>query len=99
MNTVGGVADIDFVFAAWFVDPHRNSIGLLQLKDTDCRDRSHLRQGAPGLRRLPWRSCRRCITVSATGQQQDRGDRDGGGHRPVLPHHHSRDQDGQRRVN
>jgi len=35
MNTVDGVADIGFAFAAWFVDPHRNSIGLLQLKDSD----------------------------------------------------------------
>jgi catechol 2,3-dioxygenase-like lactoylglutathione lyase family enzyme len=34
LNTVDGIADIDFAFAAWFVDPHRNSIGLLQFKAT-----------------------------------------------------------------
>jgi catechol 2,3-dioxygenase-like lactoylglutathione lyase family enzyme len=32
LNTVGGVADIGFAFAAWFVDPDRNSLGLLQLR-------------------------------------------------------------------
>jgi len=32
LNTVDGVADIGFALAAWFVDPHQNSIGLLQLK-------------------------------------------------------------------
>jgi catechol 2,3-dioxygenase-like lactoylglutathione lyase family enzyme len=30
---VDGIADIGFALAAWFVDPDRNSIGLLQLKD------------------------------------------------------------------
>jgi catechol-2,3-dioxygenase len=33
MNMVGGIADIGFAKAAWFVDPFRNSIGLLQFKD------------------------------------------------------------------
>lgn len=32
IGTVDGIADVGFAFAAWFVDPHRNSIGLLQLK-------------------------------------------------------------------
>jgi catechol-2,3-dioxygenase len=32
LNTVDGIADIGFAFAAWFTDPHHNSIGLLQLK-------------------------------------------------------------------
>jgi catechol-2,3-dioxygenase len=33
LGTVDGVADIGFALAAWFVDPHDNWIGLLQLKD------------------------------------------------------------------
>jgi catechol-2,3-dioxygenase len=32
LGTVDGVADIRFALAAWFVDPHHNWIGLLQLK-------------------------------------------------------------------
>ena len=32
LTTVDGVADIGFAFAAWFVDPDRNSLGLLQLR-------------------------------------------------------------------
>jgi catechol-2,3-dioxygenase len=32
LGTVDGVADVGFALAAWFVDPHRNSIGLLQFK-------------------------------------------------------------------
>ena len=32
LDTVDGVADIGFAFAAWFVDPDRNSLGLLQLR-------------------------------------------------------------------
>jgi catechol-2,3-dioxygenase len=32
LNTVDGIADVGFALAAWFTDPHRNSIGLLQLK-------------------------------------------------------------------
>jgi hypothetical protein len=27
-----GIADIGFALAAWFTDPHQNSIGLLQFK-------------------------------------------------------------------
>jgi catechol 2,3-dioxygenase-like lactoylglutathione lyase family enzyme len=34
LNTVDGIADVGFAFAAWFVDPHGNSIGLLQFKAT-----------------------------------------------------------------
>ena len=33
LGTVDGIADIGFALAAWFVDPHDNWIGLLQLKD------------------------------------------------------------------
>jgi catechol-2,3-dioxygenase len=33
MKTTDGIADVGFALAAWFVDPHGNSIGLLQLKD------------------------------------------------------------------
>jgi catechol-2,3-dioxygenase len=32
LGTVDGVADIGFALAAWFVDPHHNSIGLLQFR-------------------------------------------------------------------
>jgi catechol 2,3-dioxygenase-like lactoylglutathione lyase family enzyme len=32
LGTIGGIADIGFALAAWFTDPHRNSLGLLQLK-------------------------------------------------------------------
>jgi catechol-2,3-dioxygenase len=37
LGTVDGIADIGFALAAWFTDPHHNSIGLLQLKDSDAR--------------------------------------------------------------
>jgi len=33
LGTVDGIADIGFALAAWFTDPHHNSIGLLQLKE------------------------------------------------------------------
>ena len=33
LKTIGGIADIGFALAAWFTDPHHNSIGLLQLKE------------------------------------------------------------------
>jgi catechol-2,3-dioxygenase len=33
LGTVDGIADIGFALAAWFTDPHNNSIGLLQLKE------------------------------------------------------------------
>jgi catechol 2,3-dioxygenase-like lactoylglutathione lyase family enzyme len=32
LKTVDGVADIGFALAAWFVDPDRNSLSLLQLR-------------------------------------------------------------------
>jgi catechol-2,3-dioxygenase len=35
LKTVDGVADVGFARAAWLVDPHGNSIGLLQLKDAE----------------------------------------------------------------
>jgi catechol-2,3-dioxygenase len=33
LRTVDGVADVGFALSAWFVDPGRNTIGLLQFKD------------------------------------------------------------------
>jgi catechol-2,3-dioxygenase len=33
LRTVNGVADIGFALSAWFVDPGRNTIGLLQFED------------------------------------------------------------------
>jgi len=35
LDMVDGIADIGFARAAWFVDPDHNSIGLLQLKNSD----------------------------------------------------------------
>jgi catechol-2,3-dioxygenase len=35
LEMVDGIADIGFALAAWIVDPDRNSIGLLQLKNAD----------------------------------------------------------------
>jgi catechol-2,3-dioxygenase len=35
LEMVDGIADIGFALAAWIVDPARNSIGLLQLKNAD----------------------------------------------------------------
>jgi catechol-2,3-dioxygenase len=35
MKTVDGIADVGFALAAWLVDPHGNSIGLLQFKDAE----------------------------------------------------------------
>jgi catechol-2,3-dioxygenase len=32
LMTVDGIADVGFALAAWLVDPHGNSIGLLQFK-------------------------------------------------------------------
>jgi catechol-2,3-dioxygenase len=34
-KTVDGIADVGFAIAAWFLDPHGNSIGLLQFKDAE----------------------------------------------------------------
>ena len=33
LKTVDGIADVGFALSAWIVDPHGNSIGLLQFKD------------------------------------------------------------------
>ena len=33
LKTVDGIADVGFALAAWLVDPHGNSLGLLQLKE------------------------------------------------------------------
>jgi catechol-2,3-dioxygenase len=33
LKTVDGIADVGFALSAWLVDPHGNSIGLLQFKD------------------------------------------------------------------
>jgi catechol-2,3-dioxygenase len=35
LTTVDGIADVGFALSAWLVDPHGNSIGLLQLKATE----------------------------------------------------------------
>jgi catechol-2,3-dioxygenase len=35
LKTVDGIADVGFALAAWFVDPHGNSIGLMQFKDAE----------------------------------------------------------------
>ena len=37
LGTVDGIADLGFALAAWFIDPHDNWIGLLQLKDPAVR--------------------------------------------------------------
>lgn len=34
MGSVDGIVDAGFALAAWFTDPHRNSVGLLQFKDS-----------------------------------------------------------------
>jgi catechol-2,3-dioxygenase len=46
LGTVDGVADLGFALAAWFIDPHDNWIGLLQLKDPAVRPAAP--QPAPG---------------------------------------------------
>ena len=35
LKTVDGIADVGFALSAWLVDPHGNTIGLLQFKDED----------------------------------------------------------------
>jgi catechol-2,3-dioxygenase len=35
LKTVDGIADVGFALAAWLVDPHGNSISLLQFKDAE----------------------------------------------------------------
>jgi catechol-2,3-dioxygenase len=37
LRTVDGIADVGFALAAWLVDPHGNSIGLLQFKEATAR--------------------------------------------------------------
>jgi catechol-2,3-dioxygenase len=37
LGTVDGVADLGFALGAWFIDPHHNWIGLLQLNDPGMR--------------------------------------------------------------
>jgi catechol-2,3-dioxygenase len=37
MKTVDGIADVGFALSAWLVDPHGNTIGLLQLKEEDAK--------------------------------------------------------------
>ena len=32
LKTTDGVADLGFALAAWIVDPHKNALGILQLK-------------------------------------------------------------------
>ena len=44
LGTIDGVADLGFALAAWFVDPHDNWIGLLQLKDPSVRPHKHRNQ-------------------------------------------------------
>jgi catechol-2,3-dioxygenase len=39
LGTIDGIADLGFALAAWFIDPHHNWIGLLQLKDPAVRPR------------------------------------------------------------
>jgi hypothetical protein len=33
LQTQGGIADISFAWAAWFIDPGQNCIGMMQLKN------------------------------------------------------------------
>jgi catechol 2,3-dioxygenase-like lactoylglutathione lyase family enzyme len=35
LRTVDGIADVGFALSAWVVDPHGNTLGLLQLKGED----------------------------------------------------------------
>jgi extradiol dioxygenase family protein len=35
LKTVDGIADVGFALSAWLVDPHGNSLGLLQFKDAE----------------------------------------------------------------
>ena len=54
LGTIDGVADIGFALAAWFVDPHHNWIGLLQLKDHSVRPAQADVSDIPGSKR--WRT-------------------------------------------
>ena len=33
LKTEDGIADIEFAWAAWIVDPGKNALGIVQLKD------------------------------------------------------------------
>jgi catechol-2,3-dioxygenase len=35
LKTVDGIADVGFALSAWLIDPHGNSIGLLQFKSAE----------------------------------------------------------------
>jgi hypothetical protein len=35
LKTVDGIADVGFALVSWLVDPHGNSLGLLQLKGAE----------------------------------------------------------------
>ena len=35
LTTVDGIADVGFALSAWLIDPHGNSIGLLQFKGAE----------------------------------------------------------------
>jgi catechol-2,3-dioxygenase len=35
LRTVDGIADVGFALSAWLIDPHGNSIGLLQFKEDE----------------------------------------------------------------
>jgi catechol-2,3-dioxygenase len=35
LKTVDGIADVGFALSAWLIDPHGNSIGLLQFKGAE----------------------------------------------------------------
>jgi catechol 2,3-dioxygenase-like lactoylglutathione lyase family enzyme len=49
LGTVDGVADLGFALAAWFIDPHDNWIGLLQLKGPGMRTRGAATRAAPAV--------------------------------------------------
>jgi len=49
LGTVDGVADLGFALAAWFIDPHDNWIGLLQLKGPGMRPRGAATRAAPAV--------------------------------------------------
>ena len=38
LKTVDGIADVGFALAAWFVDPHGNSLGLLRVQGRGCEN-------------------------------------------------------------
>ena len=44
LDMVDGIADVGFALAAWFVDPDRNSVGLLELNGQAPRARADRRR-------------------------------------------------------